>query len=91
MHRHSQAYIARITQQTIHLISDYDQKTDGMEKEERSRRHEQIKTCKKSAKHIFFFDDTEPQWFNHLTALEFNALLKETMVHVNKLPLRGED
>ena len=45
----------------------------------------------RSAKHIFFYADTEPKWFTHLTATEFTEMLKETMAYVNKLPVRGED
>jgi hypothetical protein len=43
-----------------------------------------------STKYIFFYADTEPEWFTHLTALEFTDILKETMVYAYKLPLTGE-
>jgi hypothetical protein len=44
-----------------------------------------------STKYIFFYADTEPEWFTHLTAPEFTDILKETMVYAYKLPLTGEN
>ena len=44
MNRHSQAYIAMMTQQTIRLIGDFDRLPMETGEEERRRRREQIKT-----------------------------------------------